>query len=278
VIRCDAYAPAGGWAGCQTGEVELGRAGATWDSGGPGRRRGRYGIDGGIVPAAVFGLAEAALVGTVAWAVHRRKPGIGGLAAAAGVTVAASGVGYLYSTGRGKLAVWAELLDDLGLHGDEHVLDIGCGRGAVLMLAARRLPAGRAVGADVWRRRDQSGNSRAAAERNAIREGVSGRVELVDADARGLPFPAGSFDVVVSNLAIHNIRRTEERAQALREAVRVLRPGGRLRLVDDAAGQYAPVLQDAGCAGVTVQPLGWRTSFGVPGHHLSLVTGSKPSS
>ena len=39
---------------------------------------------------------------------------------------------------------------------------MGCGRGAVLMLAARRLPAGRAVGADVWRRRDQSGNSRAA--------------------------------------------------------------------------------------------------------------------
>ena len=35
------------------------------------------------------------------------------------------------------------------LRGDEHVLDVGCGRGAVLMLAARRLPAGRAVEADV---------------------------------------------------------------------------------------------------------------------------------
>ncbi len=231
-----------------------------------------------MIPAGVFGLAEAALVGTAAWAVHRRKPVIAGLAAAGGVTVAASGVGYLYSTGRGKLSVWTELLDDLGLHGDEHVLDIGCGRGAVLMLAARRLPAGRAVGADVWRRRDQSGNSRAATERNAVREGVSERVELVDADARALPFPADSFDVVVSNLAIHNIRRAEERAQALREAVRVLRPGGRLRIVDrPGAGEYAPVLADAGCGGVTVRPLGWRTSFGVPGHHLSLVAASKPT-
>jgi arsenite methyltransferase len=179
----------------------------------------------------------------------------------------------MYSTGRGKLAVWTKLLDELGLHGDEHVLDIGCGRWAMLMLAARRLPAGRAVGVDVWRRRYQSGNSCAAAERNAVLEGVSGRVEPVDADARGLPFLAASFDVVVSNLAIHNIPAAVGRVRALREAVWVLRAGGRLRIVDDAVG----VLQDAGCADVTVQPLGWRTSFGIPGHHLTLVTGSKPS-
>lgn len=156
----------------------------------------------------------------------------------------------MYSTGRGKLAVWTKLLDELGLHGDEHVLDIGCGRWAMLMLAARRLPAGRAVGVDVWRRRYQSGNSCAAAERNAVLEGVSGRVEPVDADARGLPFLAASFDVVVSNLAIHNIPAAVGRVRALREAVWVLRAGGRLRIVDDAVG----VLQDAGCADVTVQP------------------------
>ena len=83
---------------------------------------------------------------------------------------------------------------------------LGCGRGAVLMLAARRLPAGRAVGADVWRRRDQSGNSRAAAERNAVPEGVRGRVELAGADARYLPFGSASFDLVVSSLAISSIR------------------------------------------------------------------------
>ena len=122
------------------------------------------------------------------------------------------------------------MLDELGLRGDEHVLDVGCGRGAVLMLVARRLPAGRAVGADVWRRRDQTGNSRAVAERNAAAESVAGRVELVDADARDLPFASASFDVVVSSLAISNIRDVGGRAQALREAVRVVRPGGRLRI------------------------------------------------
>ena len=144
------------------------------------------------------------------------------------------------------------------------------------MLAARRLPAGRAVGADVWRRRDQSGNSRAATERNAVAEGVAGRVEVVDADARDLPFEPASFDVVISSLAISNIRDSSGRAQALREAVRVLRPGGRLRIVDDGADRYAAVLRDAGCTGVAVRQLDWRTWYGLPGHHMPLVAAARP--
>jgi arsenite methyltransferase len=238
--------------------------------------RGSYGMDGGFVAVTVFGLAECALAGAVGWAFRRRKPVIGGLAGAAGVCVAACAAGYLYSTGRGKRAIWTELLDELGLRGDEHVLDVGCGRGAVLMLAARRLPRGRAVGADIWRRRDQNGNSRATAERNALLEGVADRVEIVDADARDLPFPDASFDLVLSSLAISNISGDSERARALREAMRVLRPGGRLRIVDDGAGSYARVLREAGCADVTIRRLGWRASFGIPGHTMPLVSGTKP--
>ena len=87
------------------------------------------------------------------------------------MVVLAVAAGYFYSTGPGKLSVWKGLLDDLDLRGDEHVLDIGCGRGAVLISAAHRLPRGRATGADIWRLRDQTGNSQAAAERNAMVEG-----------------------------------------------------------------------------------------------------------
>ena len=238
--------------------------------------RGRYGIDGGYGGLAVFTLMEAGLAGTAAWAARRHRPAVAALAAAGGAAVAGSAASYLYSTGPGKRAVWAQLLDELGLRGDERVLDVGCGRGAVLMLAARRVPAGRAVGVDVWRRRALSGNSRAAAERNAVAEGVRDRVEVADADARDLPFAGGSFDVVVSSLAISNIRDAGGRAQALREAVRVLRPGGRLRIVDQGADRYAAVLREAGCTGVVVRQLDWRTWYGLPGHHIPLVTATRP--
>ncbi len=247
------------------------------DRGARAGQRGKYGIDGGYAGVAVFGLMEAGLAGTVAWAARRRRPAVAALAAAGGAAVAGSAASYLYSSGPGKRAIWAQLLDELGLRGDEHVLDVGCGRGAVLMLAARRLPAGRAVGVDVWRRRDQSGNSRAAAERNAVAEGVRDQVELVDADARHLPFAADSFDVVVSSLAISNIRDAGGREQALREAVRVLRPGGWLRIVDEGAGRYAAVLREAGCAGVSVRQLDWRTWYGLPGHHFPLVAAARPA-
>ena len=225
---------------------------------------------------AVFGLIEAGLAGAVTWAARRRRPAVAALAAAGGAAVAGSAASYLYSAGPGKRAIWAQLLDDLGLRGDEHVLDVGCGRGAVLMLAAHRVPAGRAVGADVWRRRDQSGNSRAAAYRNAVAEGVRDQVELADADARDLPFAPATFDVVVSSLAISNIRDAGGRARALREAVRVLRPGGRLRIVDQGADRYAAVLREAGCTGVAVRQLDWRTWYGLPGHHIPLVAAARP--
>lgn len=138
------------------------------------------------------------------------------------------------------------------------------------------MSADRATGVDVWRRRDQSGNTRAAAEHNASLEGVADRVEFVDADARELPFPDGSFDVAVSNLALHNIAGPDERNQALREAVRVLRPGGQLRIIDARVTGYPEALRAAGCVEITVRRLDWRMWFGTPGDSLTLVSASKP--
>jgi len=242
------------------------------------RERARYGVDGGWVAIPLFVSLLGGLVAALLRARRNQRRGPARLAGLAIVTVAAFEASYLYSTGPGKRSVWSELLDHLDLHGDEQVLDVGCGRGAVLVLAARRLSEGRAVGADIWRRRDQSGNSRTSTERNAACEGVGERVELVEADARALPFPTGLFDVVLSNLTFHNIRHADERAQALREAARVLGPGGRLRIVDHGAARYAEVLRAAGCDGVSVRKLDWRTWFGLPGHHLDLLIASKPTS
>src|SRR5207253_4613731 len=105
-----------------------------------------------------------------------------------------------HTTLRGKFLVWAELLDKLGLRGDERILDLGCGRGAVLLLAAQHLTTGRAVGVDLWRTVDQSGNSAEATQRNAIAEGVADRVDLHTGDMTALPFENNSFDVLVASL------------------------------------------------------------------------------
>ena len=107
------------------------------------RRRGSYGIDAPYAPAfiavvAAFELALAVIQGKVV------------ILLAALFILAILGL-YLHGTLRGKFVVWAELLDRLNLRGDERILDMGCGRGAVLLMAAQRLTAGRAVGVDLWR-------------------------------------------------------------------------------------------------------------------------------
>ncbi len=91
---------------------------------------------------------------------------------------------YLHFTLRGKFLVWAELLDQLNLRGDERILDMGCGRGAVLLMAAQRLTTGRAVGMDLWRSFDQSGNSADATRRNAIVESQQHSILLFAANAK----------------------------------------------------------------------------------------------
>jgi ubiquinone/menaquinone biosynthesis C-methylase UbiE len=190
------------------------------------------------------------------------------------VTIAAL---YLHGTLRGKFVAWARLLDGLELRGDERVLDLGCGRGAVLLMAAQRLTSGRAVGVDVWRRADQSGNSADATRANAAAEGVADRVELHTADMTALPFEADTFDVVVSSMAIHNIRGKAGRDKAIDEAARVLRPGGRL-LIADVRGtrRYAARLAQLGMSAVTRRRLGrhfWRAGAWVT---TRLVTATKP--
>lgn len=71
--------------------------------------------------------------------------------------------------------------------GDELVLDVGCGRGLLLIGAAHRLNSGRAVGVDLWVPGAVSGNGPQAVAENATSEGVAGRVELTQGDARGCP-------------------------------------------------------------------------------------------
>jgi len=147
----------------------------------------------------------------------------------------------------GKVRGRERLLDLIPWRGDETVLDVGCGRGLFLIGAAKRLTTGRAVGIDLWQNEDLSGNRPEATVENARREGVADRVEVRDGDARQLPFPDASFDVVVSSLALHNIYDRQGREQAVREIARVLKPGGRVVIVDIRhTNEYARVLAASG--------------------------------
>jgi SAM-dependent methyltransferase len=203
-----------------------------------------YGLD---APALVrnFAIAGAALL-LVGFALA--VVGVAGLAGPlwlAGAMFLVTSAAMLHSSRRGKLIERDRLLDRLGLGGDEDVLDVGCGRGLLLIGAAKRVPAGRAVGVDIWSQADQSDNRRSATLANAEAEGVAERVEVVDGDMRSLPFADASFDAVVSSLAIHNVPDAAGREGAIREIARVLRPGGRVAILDlRATSDYALALED----------------------------------
>jgi ubiquinone/menaquinone biosynthesis C-methylase UbiE len=192
----------------------------------------------------------------------------------AALILGCAAVGF-YASRRGKFLVWRELLDGLKLRGDEQILDIGCGRGAVLILAAQRLTTGRAIGVDLWRKQDQSGNAADATKRNAVAEGVADRVELHTADMTALPFENASFDVIVSSIAIHNVNRAG-REKTIKEAVRVLRPGGRLMIADFlATRQYLARLKELGMTNIERINLGWRMWWTGPWLSTHLVTARK---
>jgi arsenite methyltransferase len=235
-------------------------------------RRGDYGFD---APNVLVQLALVGLLGLVAalvcWTLAWRW--LATLSLIIALVFGLSAASFLFTTKRGKFSVWSELLDGLYMRGDERLLDVGCGRGAVLLLAAKRLPKGRAVGIDLWSTRDQSGNSEQTTLHNAELEGVLERVELHTGDMRKLPFPDRSFDVVTSSLAIHNLPDEEGRIEAVAEIWRVTKPGGAALIADIRhTAEYARRLTSLPGVRVERRRLDWRFWYGGPQVATRLVT------
>ena len=116
--------------------------------------------------------------------------------------------------------------------GDE-VLDVACGTGD-LSQAFARTGAGRVVGLDFTREMlDLAEHKRTRLARDA-----AGKLEYVEGDAQRLPFGDTSFDVVSIAFGIRNVK---EPARALSEFARVLRPGGRLVILEFGTPGLAPV-------------------------------------
>ncbi len=109
------------------------------------------------------------------------------------------------------------------LEGGEKILDLGCGTGHTALAFAAR-------GAEV-EALDLTAEMLAQGRRMAQERGLA-NVRFREGDAADLPFADGAFDVVTSRLSAHHFARPES---AVREAARVLRPGGRLLLIDSVA-------------------------------------------
>ncbi len=157
------------------------------------------------------------------------------------------GLAMIFYAKVGKFHHRDRMLNMAPWRGDEQVLDVGTGHGLLMIGAAKRLTSGRAFGIDIWSKKDLSGNVKERTQRNAELEGVTNRVEVLDGDATRLDFPDNTFDLVVSNLCIHNIPGRAGRDQACREIVRVLKPGGTALISDFInTGRYTRVFRVAG--------------------------------
>jgi SAM-dependent methyltransferase len=223
-----------------------------------------YGLDAPLLVKRMFSRgAWTIAIGAGVYLINRTdNPGPAGTLLAVflaiGAIFLAVGGYMMWSSRRGKLALRETLIDSLNLKGEEKVLDAGCGRGLLVIGAAKRLKTGKATGVDVWDPAVLSGNSSDSAKANAKLEGVADKVRFETGDIRKLAYPEKSYDVTMSALAIHNLGDSEGRGKAVREMWRVLKPGGRLLILDVFhVGEYASVLREAGAQDVTVTSHGF---------------------
>jgi SAM-dependent methyltransferase len=162
----------------------------------------------------------------------------------------------LASLGCGNPTALAEL------HAGEVVLDLGSGGGIDVLLSARRVGAtGKAYGVDM------TDEMLALANENKRRAGVE-NVEFLKGEIENIPLPDNSVDVIISNCVI-NLSADKDRV--LREAFRVLKPGGRLAVSDVVTrGQIPPdvrqsILLWVGCLAGALEENDYKAKLGAAG-------------
>jgi ubiquinone/menaquinone biosynthesis C-methylase UbiE len=126
------------------------------------------------------------------------------------------------------------LLAQAELEPHHSVLDIGCGTGTLAILIKQSHPTVNVTGVD------PDSRALARATRKASRARVTATFDRGFADA--LPYADGTFDRVLSSMMFHHVPK-EEKPSVLAEVRRVLKPGGRLHLLDFAGGTHSVLAQ-----------------------------------
>jgi len=139
---------------------------------------------------------------------------------------------YRFSPAGGDLQaeIRAGVLSHLDWDGKGTALDVGCGNGALVSQMAQKYREAKVVGIDYWGPKWEY--SKGVCSRNARLEGVAQRVVFQNASGSALPFKEGCFEVVISNLAFHEVRDAKDKREVIREALRVVKKGGRFVFQD----------------------------------------------
>ena len=139
---------------------------------------------------------------------------------------------YLFSPKGGNVQnrIWETVISNLDWNGEGQALDIGCGNGALTIKIARKFTAAWVTGIDYWGERWEY--SKGTCEANAKAESVNDRVVFQKASALKLPFEDEYFDAAVSNLVFHEIADAKDKREVIREALRVVKKGGKFAFQD----------------------------------------------
>jgi SAM-dependent methyltransferase len=126
--------------------------------------------------------------------------------------------------------IWDPVISNLDWNGEGQALDIGCGNGALTIKLAGKFKAAQVTGIDYWGERWEY--SKNACEANAKAEGVNNQIVFEKASASKLPFEDEYFDAAVSNLCFHEVADAKDKREVLREALRVVKKGGKFAFQD----------------------------------------------
>lgn len=126
--------------------------------------------------------------------------------------------------------IWERVLSELDWDGEGKALDIGCGSAPITIGLAKKYPGANITGIDYWGKGWEY--SKSLCETNAAIEGTDSRITFRKASASDLPFEDETFDAVVSNLTFHEVKDIKDKREAIREALRVLKKGGRFVFQD----------------------------------------------
>jgi len=126
--------------------------------------------------------------------------------------------------------VYNLIIQSLGAKFNGRILDIGSGNGMLAVKLAQQHCEAEVVGIDYWGKEWEY--SRRVCEQNARAAGVDSRIHFQKGDAAALDFADDAFDGAISNLTFHEVRSVPDKRAVLREALRVVKPGGAFAFVD----------------------------------------------